>query len=484
MTVRPSAVAGLFYPADPLVLRDDVERLLGTDFPGAVTSDTGTVPKALIAPHAGYKYSGPVAASAYALLQPVRDVVTRVILLGPAHRVRFAGLAASSATDFATPLGNVPLDVSGVEAITALPQVHCLDEAHAAEHSLEVHLPFLQVALKEFRINPIVVGDASAAEVAEVIDLLWGGPETLIVVSTDLSHFNDHITAQQIDRTTVELIESLRVDELTGQRACGFLPICGLLEGVRRHGLSIKAIDLRDSSQTAGDPSRGCRVRRVCRVLRSFPNSNRQFSRFSTMPIPALTAEHRRTLLQVAARSVELAAADPERPLLAVVPEQHAPELRRLRSSFVTLHRDGKLRGCRGSILATEPLVVNVAHSARAAAFFDERFPVIDRDEIPELNLHISVLGTPTRMSVESEAELLSSLRIGIDGLIIREGSRQALFLPSVWEKLPKPQLFVEHLKSKAGLPEHYWSSTIICQQFAVEEFEATAGDCAGNVGG
>jgi AmmeMemoRadiSam system protein B len=240
----------MFYPADPAVLRADVERLL------ADSGDDGPAPKGLIVPHAGYVYSGPVAATAYARLKPVRDVVTRVVLLGPAHRVPFTGLAASSMTAFSTPLGHVPLDAAGVQAATRLAQVQCLDEAHAAEHSLEVQLPFLQVALQEFQIVPLVVGDAPAGDVAEVIDLLWGGPETLIVVSSDLSHYHDHATASRIDRTTAELIEALRVNDLSGSRACGFLAISGLLEGARRHGLRVRALDLRDSSQTAGDPSR------------------------------------------------------------------------------------------------------------------------------------------------------------------------------------------------------------------------------------
>jgi AmmeMemoRadiSam system protein B len=251
MTVRPSAVAGLFYPADPVVLREDVVRLLATASVGGEPS-----PKGLIAPHAGYEYSGPVAASAYARLKPVREVVTRVVLLGPSHRVPFVGLAASSASEFATPLGNVPVDAAGVEAASGLAQVQYLDEAHAAEHSLEVQLPFLQVALDKFQIVPIVVGDATGAQVAEVIDLLWGGPETLIVVSSDLSHYHDHATAARIDQTTADLIQSFRVDELSSRRACGYLPIRGLLEGVRSHGLSLKTVDLRDSSQTAGDASR------------------------------------------------------------------------------------------------------------------------------------------------------------------------------------------------------------------------------------
>jgi uncharacterized protein len=209
-------------------------------------------------------------------------------------------------------------------------------------------------------------------------------------------------------------------------------------------------------------------------MLKEFRELNRQLSQ----PVMArVTPENRRTLLTVAARTIALAAMLPERPWRELDVEEYADELRQLRASFVTVHRRLKLRGCRGSIAASEPLVVNVARSARAAAFFDERFSPIVLEEVAELDLHISVLGTPRRLIVDSEGKLLSSLRVGIDGLIIREGSRQALFLPSVWEKLEDPQTFVEHLKVKAGLPPSYWSSGIVCERFTVEEFGGLAAD-------
>lgn len=181
--------------------------------------------------------------------------------------------------------------------------------------------------------------------------------------------------------------------------------------------------------------------------------------------------------MTVAARTIALAATVPERPWRQLDVEDFAEELRQLRASFVTVQRRTKLRGCRGSIVASEPLVLNVARSARAAAFFDERFSPILVDEVADLDLHVSVLGTPRRLFVDSESDLVTSLRVGSDGLIIREGSLQALFLPSVWEKLEDPQTFVEHLKVKAGLPPSYWSSGIVCERFTVEEFGGLAAD-------
>jgi AmmeMemoRadiSam system protein B len=249
-SIRNPAVAGLFYPDDPRELRAMV-----TDFLGAVPA-VGTVPKAIIAPHAGYIYSGSVAASAYARLKSARGHITRVVLLGPAHRVGFHGLALPSADYFMTPLGRIALDQEAVKKISLLPHVRVMDAAHAQEHSLEVQLPFLQEALGEFSLVPLVVGDAGPEEVAEVLDALWGGLETLIVISSDLSHYHDYKTAQKLDRATSQAIEQFRIEDIQYDHACGRNPVNGLLQVARRLGLKAKTIDLRNSGDTAGSHDR------------------------------------------------------------------------------------------------------------------------------------------------------------------------------------------------------------------------------------
>jgi AmmeMemoRadiSam system protein B len=197
-----------------------------------------------------------VAASGYARLAAVRETVKRVVLLGPAHFVPVAGLAACHADVFETPLGDVEIDSEALERALALPQVEWLDAAHAGEHSLEVHVPFLQTVLSDFRLVPLLVGSASIDEVAEVVELLWGGPETVFVVSSDLSHFHDYETARRLDRETSDSIELLKFDELRGDRACGYRPIAGLLRVARDRGLGARAIDLRSSGDTAGGRAR------------------------------------------------------------------------------------------------------------------------------------------------------------------------------------------------------------------------------------
>jgi AmmeMemoRadiSam system protein B len=250
--IRPPAVAGMFYPGAADALAAEVATLLAAVPPAPTFAHP---PKALIAPHAGYIYSGPVAASAYALLAPYATTIRRVVLLGPSHRVAVRGLAAPACAAFATPLGTVPVDTAAIEVALTLPQVIRHDAAHAAEHSLEVHLPFLQEVLDDFAIAPFAVGYATADEVAEVLDLLWGGPETLILVSSDLSHYHPYTDAQRRDARTADDIVHLRL-LLDHEQACGATPINGLIEVARRRGLAPVLLDQRNSGDTAGDKSR------------------------------------------------------------------------------------------------------------------------------------------------------------------------------------------------------------------------------------
>ena len=251
--IRPAAVAGTFYPSDP----HELHGLVRACITGALLPDDDAGdPKALVVPHAGLVFSGPVAASAYLRLLPIAERITRVVLLGPSHRVAFRGIAASSADAFATPLGLIPIDTAAVEAALELPCVAVLDDAHAREHSLEVQLPFLQSVVPHASLVPFVVGDAATAEVGELLERLWGGPETLIVISTDLSHFHPQDQAMVLDRRTAAAIVAARPDDLNGQDACGVRPLRGLLQEVRDHGMAIELIDLRTSADTAGDPDR------------------------------------------------------------------------------------------------------------------------------------------------------------------------------------------------------------------------------------
>lgn len=249
-SVRPAAVAGMFYPAAAALLTRDVQQLLGR-----AIADPLPQPKALIAPHAGYIYSGSTAATVYAPLARWRSTIRRVVLLGPCHRVAIDGLALPSVAGFATPLGIVAIEQSVLPTLRALPQVTVSDAAHAMEHSLEVQLPFLQTVLTDFTLLPLAVGRVSPAQVAEVLETLWGGEETLIVISSDLSHFLPYAAACSIDQQTAAQIVALS-PRLDHQQACGATPVNGLLLAAARHALRPDLIALCNSGDTAGDKRR------------------------------------------------------------------------------------------------------------------------------------------------------------------------------------------------------------------------------------
>ena len=249
--IQPPSVAGMFYPDDPQVLATDINTMIR-----AADSPTASVPKALIAPHAGYIYSGPVAASAYATLLPAANEIHRVVVLAPSHRVGFSGIAASSADFFRTPSGDLTVDRKAVERALELPQVQQFDQAFSGEHALEVQLPFLQQVLNEFTLVPFIVGDASARQVADLLELMWGGAETLIVISSDLSHFLDYDQARRRDTATSKAIADLDFEAIGYEDACGRIPVSGLLLAARELGLQAEVLDQRNSGDTAGDKSR------------------------------------------------------------------------------------------------------------------------------------------------------------------------------------------------------------------------------------
>jgi AmmeMemoRadiSam system protein B len=249
---RPAAVAGSFYPGDASALAAEVTSYLAA---APAPLEGRRAPKAIIAPHAGYMYSGPVAACAYARIAPLAGIVERVVLAGPAHRVYVSGVALPAAREFATPLGTVALDPDAVRIASEFAFVEVSDRAHALEHSLEVHLPFLQAALGVFRLVPLVVGDASPDDVAALLEALWGGEETLVVVSSDLSHYLPYDSARRRDGGTARAILDLEAS-LVPEDACGAAPINGLLALARRRGLEAELVDLRNSGDTAGSRDR------------------------------------------------------------------------------------------------------------------------------------------------------------------------------------------------------------------------------------
>jgi MEMO1 family protein len=451
---RPPAVAGLFYPDDPAELRRDVQRLVAA---AGHPEPAAPPPKALIAPHAGFIYSGPSAGHAYAQLVPHAGLIRRVILLGPVHRVPVRGLALPAVERFDTPLGPVEIDRDAVARLRDLPQVVISDRAHAAEHSLEVQLPFLQLVLGRFTLVPLAVGDATTDEVADVLERLWGGEETLIVVSSDLSHYLAYETARAADRHTVDTMLAL-APTLGHEQACGATPVNGLLALARRRGLRAALLDLRNSGDTAGD--RG-RVVGYAALALYEPAVAR------TSPGDAVAvADARGPTLLAHAR---LAIAD-QLGLATAAPPQ-APFLDEPGATFVTLKLEGELRGCVGTLQPRRRLGEDVRANALAAAFDDPRFPPLARIEYDALEVEVSVLSAPTPIVVDGERELHAQLRPGLDGVTLQWGVHRATFLPQVWEHLPDPREFLAHLKRKAGLPHDFWSRDLEVWRYTVEKF-------------
>ena len=437
--VRPPAVAGSFYPDDAGELDSAVRGLLA-----AARRDEGPSPKAIIAPHAGYIYSGAIAAEAYARLKEARDRIKRVVLVGPAHRMPFRGIAASGANAFSTPLGEVPLDAAATQQLMTLRHVLVLDEAHRLEHSLEVHLPFLQRTLSEFLLVPLVVGDATAKQVAEALKLLWGGSETLIVISSDLSHYLTYDQARASDAATAKAIEDFRPDRIDGPQACGRIPIMGLLEIASERAMAVTTLDLRNSGDTAGPRDA------VVGYGAWMFHETMAIEETHEDAAAGIIARHGPALLRIAVMSMAYGMAGGK--ALVIEPGVYPPDLGVTMASFVTLRLDGNLRGCIGSPLAVKPLAVDVADNAFGAAFEDPRFKPLTSGEMTRIDFDVSVLSPPEAITFASEGELIARLRPHRDGLIISRGQNRALFLPAVWESFPDPAEFLAKLKRKAGL--------------------------------
>ncbi len=448
--IRPPAVAGYFYPAEADELSSEVRHYLRE----AVSTTRGHAPKAIIVPPAGYMYSAKVAAAAYAPIMAAGGPIRRVVLLGPGHRMAVPGMAVPDATAFSTPLGDVPVDQAAIHDILALPQVELRDDAHRDEHSLEVQLPFLQAVLPAFELVPLVVGGASAQQVAEVLDRLWGGPETLIVISSDLSHYKDYDAAQALDGQTATAIETLDAAAIGLEQACGRLLIAGFLTLAKQRGLTAERLDLCNSGDTGGPKDR---------VVGYGSWAFRAPAGGSDAPEPHDTPDsaerragwnifkpHAKTLLRAAATSVRhaLQAGNPPSTDLQSAPEA----LRTKTASFVTLHRNNRLRGCIGTVEAVRPILLDVIDNAYRAAFKDPRFLPLQPEEVRGMSLSISVLSTPVKIDYTDESDLLGKIRRHSDGLIIRNGTQRGVFLPQVWKDFDKPADFLARLKEKAGI--------------------------------
>jgi AmmeMemoRadiSam system protein B/AmmeMemoRadiSam system protein A len=477
--VRQPAVAGLFYPDEKEKLAGQVDRYLADVKPALVKNLRG-----IIAPHAGYEYSGPVAAVAYKQLEG-RDVDT-VVVMAPSHYADFEGASVPKVDAYGTPLGRVPLSPRAAQLAKVRPLVadpRCRvsrpgwsrqaskeppplgeDTPHTWEHSLEVQLPFLQRTLKDFAIVPIVFGSVDSREVANALqDTL--DDKTVLVASSDLSHYYPYDVAQQLDSSCIRAICDLDVEWMKDEEACGKGPILTLMHLARENGWRAKLLDYRNSGDTSGDKSG---VVGYAAIVFFEPEEGEA----SEEPAAAqLGPEQGKILLDLAAKTVTEVVEHGTQPAVDV---SEMPEgLTQRRACFVTLTKQGELRGCIGSIFPREALCRAVIGRARSAATEDPRFPPVKPKELDDLEIEVSVLTIPKRLEFESPEDLLAKLRPGTDGVVFRIGPRQSTYLPQVWEELSDPQEFMGRLSQKAGLSADAWRSPeAMVLTYQVQAFE------------
>ena len=453
--VHPAQVAGMFYPAEAERLRELIESARRRARP-----DGSVAPKLVIAPHAGIVYSGPVAATAFGpwARRPVSP--RRIVIVGPAHRFAFRGLAIHPAARWRTPLGEVPV-ARGLHARLAEARVAVVDaRPFAGEHSLEMHLVMLRAMLPApFEILPILVGDADPCAVAAALRLVWGGPETVIAVSSDLSHFLDRESAQAVDSDTARRIECADARSLDGRRACGYLPIAAALELAAERDLRVSGLHLATSADAGGDASS---VVGYGAFALEYAASSR------------LANADRDLLLSACMASLSAAArAGGKAPAPAVRAEGNPSALSPWRATFVTLTEGEKLRGCVGTLAPRRSLIEDASANAVEAGYSDPRFAPLAEAELGGLNLGISILSHQRPIPARSKSELAGALEPDRDGLVLGVGARRAVFLPSVWRTLGDARAFVRHLVVKAGLEPEPWPEALEAARFRVESFGA-----------
>jgi hypothetical protein len=473
LRVRAPAVAGLFYPAEGPVLSKTLDALLE----GAPAHHIPRL-KGLVCPHAGYPYSGPTAAIAYKTLAGL-DVQT-VVILGPSHYALFEGASVANTDAYQTPLGIVPISAKARQLAGISPFVlepRCLvqrpswwtqsskpapaageDTPDTWEHSIEVQIPFLQKVLKNFTILPVVLGNVDPEKAAGVLAGMIDA-STIVVASSDLSHYHPYDEAKALDNRCVKAVCDMNIEEMKSQEACGKLPILTLMHLARKKGWKPQLLDYRNSGDTAGDKSAVVGYSAIA---------------FYEPAPQNIEAKERKFLLDLARQTLSCVATNPDSSGPAVNPADLSPKLSQPKGCFVTLTENGVLRGCIGNIVPHDALYKAVVDNTRNAATRDPRFLPVRPDELSKIKIEISVLTDPQPLTFSSPEDLLSKLEPGQDGVMLRIGPYGATFLPQVWEQLPDKVDFLNHLAQKAGCaPEDWRGSNVSVSIYHVEAFEA-----------
>lgn len=443
--IRPSAVAGMFYPeskSELLSFMDNFKQKARKHY------DIST--RAVIVPHAGYVYSGQLA---YEGLQYLNPSSKNIFIIAPAHYVGIKGIAVSSFDAWKTPLGEVDVNQEINELLVRDFGAKINDEAIAPEHSLEVQVPFVQKLFPTARIVPILVGETSPEQLTEIISYFWTDDNNSFVISSDLSHFHQDNEAQKIDTITAEMIENKDLSGFNPHQACGYVGVLGIVGFAQKKEASLIRVNLQNSAVVSGDKSRV--VGYGSWILYEGEKEKFVKDNFSEF------------LLDICKKSIA-SGLKTGRPLS--VDTLDIPEvLHQSGASFVTLEIAGSLRGCIGSIIAQRPLIEDIAQNAYNSGFSDSRFRPLRQEEFGLLDIAVSLLTAPSQMSFEDEEDLLRQIEQDLDGIIIKDGAYMAVYLPSVWEQIPDKKLFLTSLKQKAGMSPHHFSKTFEAYRFRSE---------------
>jgi AmmeMemoRadiSam system protein B/AmmeMemoRadiSam system protein A len=450
-SVHPAQVAGSFYPVDPAELRNRIDQLMSAEKGGGLQG------KAVVMPHAGLDFSGSVAAAAAQALD-TQNHCQKVVIIGPSHRANFKGIVLHPARAWSTPLGEVPVDWVGMRELLPAEDVSIDRRPFIGEHSIEMPLLFLQRLFAQFQVIPILVGAMTAEAMAENLRKVWGGPDTLICLSSDLSHFLSRDNARALDRETRALLEQNSWRSLTPRRACGHHILSGAIKLSESLRMRVTGLDFATSDEVGGSVDR---VVGYGAFVFQYPG------------VSILQKCDRELLLDLASAAIGAACEQGGRVPRIVADGNLSSALGAQRATFVTLEKHGNLRGCMGSVRSVRTLAGDVATNVLRAGFSDPRFPPLSHDDLPGLTIKISILSPIAPIDCRSEEELVHGLRPDRDGLILQDGGKGALFLPSVWRAIADPAQFVRALKAKADLAADYWSSTLQSFRFGVETFEA-----------
>ncbi len=443
--IREAVFAGKFYPSEPRALKQQIRRFSRAAGQTDMAIPEGQALKALILPHAGYAYSGPTAAHACRVL--TQGAFSKVVIVGPDHRVGFANAAVSDVDAYETPLGEVPLHKDAVRLRKRFDRFRSVKASDKQEHCIEVILPFLQYSLTGFQMVPVVLGRGNAPAYTSAIETIYD-KHTLLVVSSDLSHYLSYEKAKQRDRQTIEMILNLNAEALAAEdnRACGAVPIQVLLKMAQRRRWQPVLLHYENSGDTAGP-----RRQVVGYAAIAFYGEE-----LMTQP-SQMSEENGKLLVELARRTIarRLGADTGSREDLE--PQLADDVFQACRGTFVTLTKNNQLRGCIGNLAPDKPVRDGVEENAINAAFHDPRFPALSRDEFDQVHIEISLLSEPRPLDYKDADDLLARLRPHVDGVILRKGAQSATFLPQVWEQLPDKEMFLSHLCLKAGLPGDAW---------------------------